>query len=329
MTTDLFERPVVAAPWFPVDMMRIANRPCRIRVGGVAFTGLYKGPPVETKRPRWVGIGVDRSFVDLRGEPDAWQPLSPGDWPGYGPHWDSRMVRIDAPSFDAIELAEIKAERADMRHAAYARDSLGEPGEPEPLPSWRDADSITYSAAPHISRDEAEARVMRALYFLGGPGGLDLLGYRSNAAVMSDLKRAADSVKLLTGFGYSEADARAELKMRHNEALSSGSAMPRLMPTLSDTPERLIAAMRWATELRLSPKAGSVRYRVLELRSRNTAVTWADVGEMNGNVSATRARQLYASAIDRIGTIANHGTPLLDHITATTIKANREHANVR
>jgi hypothetical protein len=325
-------------PWYPMTLMRIHNRPIRVAWNGYHLDAMRMGPPVA-KQARWVEI-YGREFIDLPptrvvsfrdthagqlinvpeagqlarwgANPEMWQPLASHPWPTYLPEheqiWPGSkaglFTRIDQQSYGETEMAQDAAEREMFKDQAYARGRNGEPEEALELPKWRDATSISYSQSGHITRAEAEARVCRALYFLGGGGGLDLIAGRSNAAVLADLKRDVDDDDL-------------------------AGLIPRLIVHDSDTDARLITAMRWACELRLSPLVnGRTRYDVLELRSRNVPVLWSKIADMLG-VSGTRAKQLYADAIDRITTIANTGTPLLDRSEAKVKQGNREHAHVR
>lgn len=302
------------ARMYQMDSMRRINVAVGVVWGGWTGTAvLLCAKPGDT--PRWAATVKDgrttryeplpSASMRRRGAgpaPDAWWPL--GDWPDalpaplpHQPHHDVRFATIGGVAFDATAAA---AEMEEAREAARCRDD--EPAAKDGLPWWRDPATVTYSAAGSITKREAEGRVMRALYFLSRPD--NPLRYRSNAAVLADMMASRD-------WGSSD---------------FSSPHVPHLTLTLSDTADRMLAALRWAAELKAAPHGyGQKRLAVLIDRARNEPLTFADIG-LRMHISPARASMIYDDAIDRIAAIANTGTPELDAIIAATKSRNRAHA---
>jgi len=321
------------APWYPISAMTRAKTLVRVRwawwqgealllanpgkprqwlmpVGEPGARRLVPLPP-RNVRVFWHAhmgetLTVGEDWLERNGwgpEPHLWQPV--GAWPEPLPApvatvgEKPRFVSIGGMRFSATEAAaEMEAEREEARRAPReAREAIE-------LPWWRDATQLTYSPAGSIGLREAEGRVMRALYFLGGGEAWEIAA-GSNAGVLADLKHAAE---------VASGDATEDY-------------IPRFEAGPADTPDRLLMAMRWVCEMRLDPACdGQRRYRVLDARARNVPVTFAAIGEAFG-LSRPRARQIYTAAIARIAVIANAGTPLIDARVAAIQTDNRRARN--
>lgn len=323
--------------WYPMAAMRRINTPIRVRWNGFEGTAVWLRAKTGDA-PRWVqpvkhaggagfeplpsrqqrtfpanargdDVAVTEHWLEGRGwgpEPECWQPI--GEWLDplpdpltEGPHHDSRFSTIGGVAFDAATAA---AEMEEMREAARCRpnnDGVAEDG----LPWWRDPAAINYAPRGQITARDAEGRVMRALYFLGGREPA-LARYRSNAAVLADLMEARD-------WGKSD---------------FSGTHIPRLAVTRSDTADRLLEAMRWACELMADRDHGWRWFAVLERRARNEPQSWSRIADVIG-AERTSALRSYARAITRVTVIANSGTPHLDRRLAEIQKGNRRHADTR
>lgn len=305
---------------YPITTMRRHNR--KITVWWAGWTGtamLMRAEPSHI--PRWVAVEAISSLVtplpspammgrdgDGAGpRPDAWAPL--GDWPDalgeplpHQPHHDTRMGEINRGGYTAADAAqeaeEMEADREEARR---------NPGQTprENLPWWRITEAVTYSPPGQIGEHEAEGRLMRALYFLGGTDRRPT--YRSNAAIIADLK------------GYKEPVARED---------ATGSYVPRLQTTPADTADRLLQAMRWYCELELT--GGATPARIMDDRALNVPRSFADIARfLDPPIKRQAAQQAYARGIAAITRIANAGTPVVDHLLAQTQTRNRTHALTR
>jgi Sigma-70, region 4 len=273
-------------------------------------------PPTHARTYRDRSAGdvtqIGDAYLDARGwgyEPDCWRPREGETWPDPLPaplhftpaHINGVSVSIDRMSqrLTAEAAADLAAEMQRERDFLSGR---GDEAVREALPWWRETGAVSFEPFQTLTRREAEGRVMRALYFLGGRGG-DSLGVRTNAAVMADLAHAAS---LLTGYATSD-------------------YVPHLTLTPADRAEGMLQAMRWVTELDLQGNGSKRRY-VLEMRSGNMPRTYREIGEQL-SVTAPRAKQLEQSALDRIHEIAMTGTPIMDATLARIQQENRDHAN--
>jgi len=346
----------MSSPWYPMDAMRQYNKAMRLRWNGWEGTAvLLRAKPGDT--PRWVqpvkrkggatsfeplpsrrqrtfpgnGTGeivdVSERWLNDRGwgdQPDCWQPL--GAWPDplpeplpEGPHHQSRFGTIGGVEYNAVQDYEEMQEARER-----ARRQRDEP-EPETPPAWwRDPTAVTYSAPGAIGEREAEGRVMRALYFLGGNAVFRAPRERLNADVLAAWYRAKETAEDLE---------------------KPGRFTPRLNVHPTDTADRLLTAMRWACELgaggmrytldgkgKLAASAtgeGWSRWVVLDRRARNVPDTWSVIADIVEAPSRQAAQKMYDPAIADIARIANTGTPILDRLLATTQESNRRHADTR
>lgn len=325
-------------PWYAIAAMTRTNTPVRVRWAWWTGTAVLLSTRPGAL-PRWVqpvAAGGGNRFLALpsslqrvwrnshagdeatvtalwlaeRGwgeHPDMWQPI--GDWRGPLPEPLTvlpdapRMVTLGRTTYSALEDAEAAAEDQENREAARARPK-SEP-RTETLPWWRTA-AVTYSTAGQISERETEVRVMRALYFLSGP---ELpVRYRSNAAVLADMMVSRD-------WGKSD---------------FSSPHVPRMLLTTSDTPDRLLAAMRWACELALVWPTGGRAVNILIRRARNEPETFDDIGaRLKPAIPRQAAQQTYARAIVALTKIANAGTPTVDARLSALKDRDRAHAHTR
>jgi len=137
-----------------------------------------------------------RELVPLAVKPEAWQPENPETW-----IWPNGVVPEPLPvrvmpqlsvvgglDYDAVAASE---EREADRQAAIA--AHGRP-EPEAGQFWRDVSLIAYEPMGAVSLRMGEARIMRALVVERSIRMDMRLRYRTNAAVLADIKRTLADV---------------------------------------------------------------------------------------------------------------------------------------
>ncbi|MEQ1694417.1 MAG: hypothetical protein ABL901_01120 [Hyphomicrobiaceae bacterium] len=305
----------MTATWYALPERMPVNVAVRVRWAGWEGEAVYfRAKPSD--RPAWlarVRAGKGYTFHPLPtdamrrygcgSEPDAMQPL--GDAPHalgaplpVHPHHTLRMGSIGGVAFDATAAAEeMQADRDRRDPDATAL---------EALPWWREPSEVTYSPRGQIGEREAEGRVMRALYFLGGTE--QPRAGRTNAAVLADLKHAFD------------------LATRQD---ATASYVPRLNTTLRDSPANLLTAMEWFCELQLISDLAWKQAYALKQRAHNIPVSFVMIALEIGVDGRDGAQKAYTRGIARIAAIANTGTPSLDRIRTRTKEGNRAYALTR
>lgn len=318
--------------WYPMSALTRHNIPVVLRWAGweglavwlkegkaaprwVAVVGQGKAarmeplPPKRLRLYHEVSAGAEYTasaeLLAARGwsaGPVCWRPHRPETWPEALPAPlpvevpECVVVSVGRVAFDAVAAAaEMEADRAHAGPRVVER---------EALPWWRTDErrEIGYADAGQISPREAEGRVMRALYFLGGNGIAADVATRTNADVLADLKRAAE---------VAMGDATSDY-------------VPHMDRTPEDTDARLLCAMRWVCEARLTVWRRETLH-VLAWRSRNIPLAWTEIGERL-KCSRQAARDRHDRALATLHRIANAGTPTLDRIQAEVVARNRAHA---
>ena len=154
-------------------------------------------------RVRWCevrGTGA-RAQLHLLPEtfsPSSWQPQHPDRWRAPLPlpvvacepqMWSATMKFAAVDEAEAAELArEMERDRESARNVHQeARESRRE------TQWWRDATRISYEPAGSVAPRMAEGRMMRAVCY-DRLIKMDMRPYRTNAAVMADLKRGFEAL---------------------------------------------------------------------------------------------------------------------------------------
>lgn len=321
----------MTCPWYPMAALVRHNVPVELRWAG--WQGAAVWVREGTATPRWMAVnGTGRAarldplpprrmrlYTTAAGEdlappqalldrtgwsdgPTAWRPLRSDTWPdplaSLGDPLPDLVPEHVAVSIDRLRHTEtdVAAMAAEMEADRAAANGRPRPEREmrEPMAWWRDASRLTYSAPGRISVRECEGRVMRALYFLGRPDAP--ARERTNAAVLADLKRAAD---LAAGYAVDD-------------------YVPPLQRAPAETDDRLLEAMRWATEARA--------VIVLAPRASDHPLPWSRLGAALG-ITRQAAKKRYGAALAAVTHIANTGTPRLDAIRAEVITRNRAHAS--
>ena len=310
----------MTSPWYALPVPMPVNEPVYVRWAGWEGEAVFfRAKPAD--KPRWMArvrqgkagyafkplpsaAMLGRDGRSCGPAPDALQPIAGfpvalGDPLPHLPHHDRRLGTIGGVAFSATDAAEeMESAREDARRTRDAPTL-------EALPWWREPSDVTYSPPGQITEREAEGRVMRALYFLGGDEHPK--PYRTNAAVLADMKHAFDVA--------TKQDATA-------------SYVPRLNTTLRDSPSELLAAMEWFCELALG--TGWKTSYALRARAKNIPDSFAVIAVVLGTKDQRGAHNADTRGIARVHDIANAGhTPRLDAIRRDTKEGNRSHALTR
>ena len=213
-----------------------------------------------------------RELVPLKARPEAWQPMASGfTWPnGVIPQplpvrVMGSVVSIGGMAFDAAAAAE--EIWADKEQAVANRETPDDGGQ-----WWRDVARVVYEPMGSVSREHGEARIMRHLVVLGTIHS-DMRRYRTNAAVLADLKRSWADIN------GTDVDA---------------DWAPKIGPLPPDF-EDFETVMRWMSEVMPSDKA----IEVLRWRTLSPPATWPQIGDEIKR-TAVRARQIYTETIDAL-----------------------------
>lgn len=219
-----------------------------------------------------------KELVALKDEPQSWRPADVNRW-----RWPNNVAPEPLPvqieprmttigmAFDATAAA---AEMEADREAARANRRAATTDTPQ---WWRDVARVAYAPMGAVSRDHGEARIMRALILERGIR-LDLRPYRTNAAVLADLKATL-------------ADLLAEAP--------ASDWVPPLVAQPEDWRDFEVV-MGWLIEVMPSRR----ELTCLRGRMQSPPLTWVQIGDEIGRTEA-RARQLYAGAIDALVAAAN------------------------
>ena len=278
-----------------------------------------------------------RSLEHLPDEPELFQPRDPENWPYPLPAPEATVeprmhsargsgrflsgasdahsasargsgryagMSAQAAQSDAVRAA-IEAETG-ITLEGLARERAEQESEADGRPSrwWRDATQVVYAPAGHVSRDQAEARVLRAILTDG------MRPYKLNSALSrawpQELIEWAEAQKALAE------DPKADLRER-------------FVPSPDDVSDSLIA-MKWFAALDPPQLRPDGEYTISEnftrdqvlliLRALEPPYTWRQIGrhELVGPVSHTQARKFYREALERIWRAAN-GFKVFEHVS--------------
>lgn len=245
-----------------------------------------KGATTTDKRGNryFYEVRRDKSLKRLPHVPDAWRP-DPANhrwtWPGgVAPEplrreVVPRLATLGGVAFAAVSSAELAAEMEANREAARA--THGNDPLDEPPQWWRDVWRIEYQAMGGVTRDMAEARIMRFL-ILERSIRMDIEAPRTNAAVLADLKRTLADVL---------AD-RPEVDW-----------VPPLKPTAEDHCD-FETVGGWLVEVMPSRR----EMGIMRARMGTPPETWDAIGATFRR-SREAARTLYNATIDVLADVAN------------------------
>lgn len=298
--------------WYPISAMRRANVKVRVRWGFVepfeaclmeTPTGFrwatFRNGEVEWLPPRQQKIWADNpdgemkdvsdGWLARRGwgpEPEAWQPIGDRRWPDPLPEplptvAQQRATRFvsETAEFDAAQAAaEMEADRESARRVPR-RQKRERPG-------WLDPSTVKYQPIGHVSRDMAEARIMRAICVAMSGGDLGRLGVSTSryVAEMAAIKQSAN---------WSESEV---------DDLRSGR-----FPTLRQDLDDFLEAMSWfrsIAEVHDRPNTRTLAQVVVVARACSWWRAWADIGR-EYDVTGQYASRVYEAAIGRIWAAAN------------------------
>ena len=208
-------------------------------------------------------------------EPACWQPIDAEKfvWPSgkqipLAPH----MLPIFAGSRQQFKATAEAVEREGNAERNRDADEKS-----RAIQWWRDVSQVVYEPRGSVTRDMCEARIMRALT-LDQMIRMDIAPYRSNAAVLANLK--ASILDML-------------------DQPPEDDWVPRLDPQPSDHADYL-EAMRWLARVGMSHQ----RWRVMQGRRMSPPLSWVQIAFQIGRTPA-RARQVYDDMIDRLLLAAN------------------------
>lgn len=216
--------------------------------------------------------------------PCLWQPLSPDMWKAPLPEpvatvdpqmWSAttRFAMVDEA--ESSELArEMERDRDDARRGTVCANDND-----LRYQWWRDADNIRYEPAGSISLRMVEGRVMRALC-CDRTIPMDGRRYRTNAAVLADLKRGMEAL-----FGDPTHDWR-----------------PKFEPSRRDMADYL-PVMGWLTRARPTWR----EWACLWGRVPDPPLAWWEIGDKI-KTRRMRAREVYDAALVSVLKKANRGT---------------------
>ena len=278
--------------WYrTTDALPPINVRVRVSWGGRMFEAARAKHPTsksiawlteQKRRPLWLPVDIKKTAGDfwrpLEGhQPELWQPIRPDAWDiarnplpepvpqsGEGIMWSSRQ------SMSAVDMAEeMERDREDARSApreTATRESQW----------WRIGSDIKYEQPGAITPRMCEGRIMRALCY-DRTIRMDIKPYRTNAAVMADLKRGMDEI-----FGDPTADYR-----------------PPYQPNNQDGDDYLVA-MGWIIKARPNWR----RMVTLWGRVPDPPHSWMEIGDKLG-VSRQRAQAINASTLLMLTAAAN------------------------
>ncbi|MBL8844778.1 MAG: hypothetical protein JNN24_03310 [Hyphomicrobium zavarzinii] len=334
--------------WYRPDAE--ANTPplrarCRVVWGGRMFAAWRDTHP-KTRRRCWaveLGDGIvdywppkqwPCSFRGMGEEPELFQPRHPESWPYPLPEPEraseaGRMystrgsgrgtgsARYGAMAAQAAQSAAAVAEiesalgfTLDDLRRERAADAAGDEERGHGSRWWKDSSLLTYSQPGEITRDEAEARILRAILTDGLRPWKQ--GERLRRAWPQELIDWAEAQKALAE------DPRTDTRER-------------FVPSPDDISDSLVA-MKWFAALdppQLRPGASDAHVAsapirqdftrdqvLLILRALEPPYTWRQIGrhELVGRVSHTQARRFYRDALERVWRAAN-GFKVFDHVT--------------
>ncbi len=272
--------------WYPISALRRPD--VRVRIAGPGYVCVG-----------WRGAGRHVAFFALSGKgkgrrlpaehaPTAFQPLDPAQpWP------------------DPLPDPIIAAGEADWRSPAPepVRDPYG--CDHGPI-RWDDPHTIPYNARGEVLRDEAEARLLRALKTMATWRVLDTDISGSRVAWPAVIREWGDYT------GHAEADGRFVARDRtpSGARIEVVPAPPRFEPTPRDQDDALIA-LAWYAALhppearhRHETWALSLAQRIVAKRAADPPWSFRRIGEDAGRSHAWAA-DTYADTIDTIWGIAN------------------------
>lgn len=252
----------------------------------------------------------DKALAPLPCHPEAWRPNPKSgkawSWPnGVEPAPLKRTLlpsisTIGGIAFDSVSSAELAEEMDANREAmrttnrASNRDDWREK---DATQWWRDPTRILYQPMGSVTREHAEARIMRCL-ILDRSIGMDFKATRTNAAALADLKRTL-------------ADVLAEDR--------EVDWVPPIHMIGSDHAD-YDTVMGWLLEVMLSRR----ELKALVLRTRVPALSWDEIG---GSIRRSReaARTIYLTTIDVLTAVANRPARLAATRLAALQERNRAH----
>lgn len=323
--------------WYRPDAE--ANTPplrarCRVVWGGRMFAAWRDTHP-KTRRRCWavdLGDGIvdywppkqwPRSYRGMGDEPELFQPRHPESWPYplpeperaseagrmYSTRGSGRGTGSARYGAMAAQAAQSAAAVAEIESAlGFTLDDLRRERAAEAAADedrgrrwWKDSSLLTYSQPGEITRDEAEARILRAILTDGLRPWKQ--GERLRRAWPQELIDWAEAQKTLAE------DPRADTRER-------------FVPSPDDISDSLVA-MKWFAALdppQLRREAILTEFTrdqvLLILRALEPPYTWRQIGrhELVGRVSHTQARRFYRDALERIWRAAN-GFKVFDHVT--------------
>ena len=258
--------------WYAMQDLPRGRVHVRLRWGGYRVEAV--GDIDAKGRRHFHEIRDGRHLVPLRAAPTGWQPLDVRRWiwpNGVEPFplvvkVEPQIGMIGGLAFAAVAAAEdAESEREAPRAQAASQ-------------WWRDVQRVEYESMGHVSREHGEARIMRAL-ILERSIRMDVATrYRTNAAVLADLKRTL-------------ADVLAEAP--------AADWVPRLEPMPEDWRDFDIV-MGWLVEV-LPSRAEMF---VMRARMLSPPATWIQIGDEIGR-DARGAKRRYERAIEDLIAAAN------------------------
>lgn len=204
-------------------------------------------------------------------QPICWRPCDVDDfyWPiGEPKKLEPHMIPI---------MASVAWSSLSVDEAMEQDETRDKPVDDRAIQWWRDVSQVEYRSPGEVTRQMAEARLMRALT-LDQIIRLDVAPYRSNAAVLANLKASLLDVL---------------------EQAPEDDWLPRLDPQPQDHADYL-TAMSWLCRISMSYP----RWRALQGRRMSPPKSWVQIGFEIGR-TPSRARQVYVDMIDRVHAASN------------------------
>lgn len=262
--------------WYAMDDLPSGRVHVRIRARRGGYRLAAAAAPDKMGILRWFEVS-DRHLRPLRWRPEAWQPLDAETWSWpLGTQPEPLPVEV-LPRMAMIGGVPQEIPEDDVAAGADEGVRVGQ--------WWRDASLLRYEAAGAVTRVMAEGRLMRALS-LERMIRMDMAPYRSNGAVLADIKRTL-------------ADVLAE---EPDEDWA-----PRLRPVAADWSDFEIV-MGWITDVWPSRRA----LAVMRARMRTPPATWTQIGDVH-RMSATHAKRIYNRVVDLATDAANATCPTRRH----------------
>lgn len=256
----------MTSPFYPVTREYPPIRvhvTAQVRVGKrVAIVTVARGRKGTAQADIWAEIKGRKTAI-LPGSVvvDCWRPIKPEAWDEPLPEpivtSSEGIMWWEMPSMTAVEMAE---EMERLREDA--RNGKGEPERRE-RQWWRIGSDVRYEPPGSITRHMAEGRIMRALCY-DRTIQMDARPYKTNAAVMADLKRGLDVI-----FGDPTHDWRPPFQSNQRDG------------------DDYLIAMKWLTRVKPSWK----HWTCLWARTPDPPLSWTECADKINEMEVILARQ--------------------------------------